>query len=335
MSRRRAHLYLPTSARRTLDNSTSTHPPQTTWYTACHRRLPVMEHPMRDTKPTLHSCRWLVRTFLLLTLGAILAACESRIPYRPLATVNLPNVTPIPGVATVEQQHYAYSLDSIATYETAGDRPTAHLLFLARQTVYDTTFDGGTPTTSNPAKNCTSRLRVSRDGAWLACDTYGGIEVAALNDNVSGTYSLAVSSTSQTEYVGDAAWAPDGRRIAAFHDTNDDCSIVIYSTQPPYTTSDVVMSLDLDEFLESIGGSQYICPVDDLTWSSDGAWLAFSAASGGYGPWCMRSNLFSATATRTQRRGRTAHTRTAEHADEHRRGQHARLVEQFCQNHLR
>ena len=156
---------------------------------------------MRDTKPTLHSRRWLVRTFLLLTLGATLTACESRIPYRPLATVNLPNVTPIPGVATVEQQHYAYSLDSIATYETTDDRPTAHLLFLTRGIVYDTTFEGSPPTTANPAQSCGYDFRVSRDGAWLACDVNGGIAVASLTDNPSGTYNIVVTSGYQYESI--------------------------------------------------------------------------------------------------------------------------------------
>ena len=84
-----------------------------------------------------------------------------------------------------------------------------------------------------------------------------------------------------------ATWSPDGRRLAAVGSTQDHCSIAIYSTEPPYTTSQVVTLLDLPEFQNSVqdgeGISQSYCAIFHLAWSADGDWLAFHAfaASGG------------------------------------------------------
>ncbi len=207
---------------------------------------------------------------LILSLVLVFTGCEGPCTVLPLPELRLPGVSPVPALATLPTRGPG-EIASLATFsapEAPGGAAIPQVLLSLDGTLYTLGLADGTHRQVSLQDPCSGQASVTADGQWVACrSTKGALEVT----------SVLATQAAESHDVGIAAftpaWSPDGLHLAAEPDATD-CALALYATTPAHAAFHQTALLSIPSLLPPPGASR-LCVLKGVSWSPDGAWLAF------------------------------------------------------------
>lgn len=201
----------------------------------------------------------------------VISACTpSHAPPQPLADIHLPGVTKLAQLSPFLAR-FKGNGTGFAPYASLQPPAGTHLLMVFREQLYDITLSNAAVTSIDLQPACIGDVSVSADNHWGACVTYQGIETFALNaasspPGASPSVHALVIPRGYPSGAASPSWSPDGKDIAVTEGAGGASSITIYAIAANHQSAALLATLSLAN--ASLG---------DVTWSSDGKWLAFAA----------------------------------------------------------
>lgn len=215
----------------------------------------------------LHRSLRITQWLIWLTLALLVSACSGNQALKPLADLQMPGISKIPGISDLQQHSNVDRIYHATTYQSHVDGNTTHVLFEVGQTAYDMRIDGSHlhPVTLP----CSESVAVAPGGQWVACRTSTSVE---LHDVTNQRSDITINDIGQYPYS--PSWAPDGHHLAVVTRLGGGCSVAIFGVSFSAGSTNVIALLSLPRFVtqESSGLG---CSMESLTWSPDGTQLAF------------------------------------------------------------
>lgn len=266
-------------------------------------------------RPTTHAG---VRTYMMAKacVGAclclfllVLVGCGPNLHWGPLPDLHLANVQKLPGIDDLHPGSGLGEITAVGTHlPVGGSAAASRVLFLDDGLLYDIGLDGSA--TYHVRVPCTELPTMAPDNSMAACAIASTAEPSTTSTTVSRTTfrvvvlpgksvtrsqqesaqppiatALPAPAGTQSNWPAWSPWAPDSTLLAVAS-SQEGCSLAFYAFaahQPASTSSTVpaprlVALLNFPAFV--LGG--YFCSIRQVTWSPDGAWLAFKASTQPY-----------------------------------------------------
>lgn len=235
---------------------------------------PRVQNTVRTRRSILVCCGMIC----LLPLLALQACGGATAPLPPLVPLHLPNVAPIPGIVSIQEQTHDPYLNEMQAYRDAASGGDNRAMFEIAHRLYSARLDGSGLEQVASAIPCTDAFSITSDGRWLACRNDDGIGLIPLTESGAGvTTATEILPNQDNQYQGSPTWAPDGQHLAVISYLGGGCSIAIYQEQASYTVFHLTAVLTFAQF--AVQDAPLVgCTLGNLAWSPDGAWLAFVQA---------------------------------------------------------
>lgn len=213
---------------------------------------------------------------ITLVLITVIAGCESKhTVVNVIPSLSMPGMTSLPALTQVEQRAHSNVVLSMTTYRVMGQQESLHFLFEMGPGVYDVDASGSNVRLLSTDSHCDGELAVLGNASVAACRTDDGIELFRVPSAPNSRSNQLLPNPAGGHFTG-LAFSPSGDYLATIVGTADECAIVAYhlpvGTNPIATGNPLVLP-------NMLGSGSAGCGTFTLSWSPDGAWLAYIEAS--------------------------------------------------------